>query len=246
MVLRADRERTVSVVAAVVTLMVLLGYVALSDSPLAVQARGLVGAEDRLAPEVAADGTGSYGFLHTTRGGAPVGFSPCEPVRYLVNPQGAPSGWENQIEDAVAEVESRTGLVFEYLGTTDDRSFDDRLDAAGNPEPVLIGWADAAEVGDLADDVAGLGGPTMVGRGRLRAYVTGIVVLDREVTDELQDAPQGARSMRGLLLHELGHLVGLAHVDDPGELMYPRGTLRSEYGPGDLAGLARIGAVPCV
>ena len=50
--------------------------------------------------------------------------------------------------------------------------------------------------------------------------------------------------LRGLL-HELGHLVGLDHVDDPNELMYPRAAERTSYGPGDLKGLALLGAIPC-
>jgi predicted Zn-dependent protease len=125
------------------------------------------------------------------------------------------------------------------------------VDRSG-PEPVLIGWADEDEVGDLADDVAGVGGPTMVEIGRLRTYVTGSVVLDRDTTDRFgADDParpdgRGADELEiALLLHELGHLVGLEHVDDPGELMYPAGITRSSYGPGDKEGLAALGAIPC-
>ena len=45
------------------------------------------------------------------------------------------------------------------------------------------------------------------------------------------------------MLHELGHAMGLNHVTDPRQLMYPviMSRSRAAYGPGDLAGLRRLG-----
>jgi len=43
----------------------------------------------------------------------------------------------------------------------------------------------------------------------------------------------------------LGHLVGLDHVDDPTQLMHVVSPV-FDLGPGDRAGLARLGAGPCV
>jgi predicted Zn-dependent protease len=47
------------------------------------------------------------------------------------------------------------------------------------------------------------------------------------------------------VLHELGHLVGLAHVQDEHELMYAENIGQLDFGRGDLAGLARVGATAC-
>jgi predicted Zn-dependent protease len=48
------------------------------------------------------------------------------------------------------------------------------------------------------------------------------------------------------MLHELGHLVGLDHVDDPGQLMYPVTALAvTDYAAGDLRGLHRLSTGPC-
>lgn len=43
------------------------------------------------------------------------------------------------------------------------------------------------------------------------------------------------------LMHELGHVVGLAHVSDPEQLMFESSTGRSSWGLGDIQGLRRVG-----
>ncbi len=48
-----------------------------------------------------------------------------------------------------------------------------------------------------------------------------------------------------MVLHELGHVLGLAHVDDRHEVMYEKGVRISDYGPGDLKGLKILGSGPC-
>ena len=56
---------------------------------------------------------------------------------------------------------------------------------------------------------------------------------------------QERANLQAIVDHEFGHLVGLDHVDDPGELMAEVNIGRTSYGPGDLEGLARLGAIPC-
>jgi len=201
--------------------------------------------QDRLsAPLPVREGSGTYEFLHTQRGSdEPVSYSPCRPVRYAVNPQQAPDDHMELIQGSVARIEQATGLVFEYVGETTSRNFLARSLAG---DPVLIGWATPEELPQLEDEVAGIGGSTMVSRqlGR-REYVTGMVALDAETFQELMGSPSGRAHAAAILDHELAHLVGLDHVDDEGELMHPRGASRGEFGPGDLEGLARLGAIEC-
>lgn len=47
------------------------------------------------------------------------------------------------------------------------------------------------------------------------------------------------------MLHELGHLVGLAHIEDRGELMHPWSSRLRDFGPGDREGLANLGSGRC-
>lgn len=80
-----------------------------------------------------------------------------------------------------------------------------------------------------------------------RVYVTGTVSLDAVQTPDILAEPDGAATLRSIVLHELAHLVGLSHVDDDRELMFPearRGV--TDFADGDRTGLATLGQGPCV
>lgn len=200
------------------------------------EAVGVVG--ERLPVPGVGQGAGSYRFLATQEGSAaPVGYDPCRPVEVLVNPARAWSGYEQMVAAAVERTREASGIDLRVTGTTEDRNHERR----GPGDPVLVMWADAEEVPELAGDVAGLGGSTAVEvRPGLRHYVSGIVVLDAELP-----LTAVGQARQAVMDHEFGHLVGLGHVDDPGELMHEAGGLSLGYGPGDREGLARLAAVPC-
>lgn len=206
---------------------------------------------DRLADPSDVPSGGTYVFLQTQSGDAddPVTWSPCRVIEYEVNPAGAPGGDAETValvQEAVAEVAAIAGLEFDYVGLTDRRpAWEDRFIPLGSREPVLVAWADDSEVPLLADDVAGLGGSVAVGRGGRLEYVTGQVTLDSEDFAEIATRPQGDREQRAILLHELGHVLGLDHVDSDQELMYADNVGRLEFGTGDLNGLVRLGQGEC-
>ncbi len=239
----SERRRTLTTLG--VTGAIVGGMLMLNVAPGSYQIRSLLGIDDRLGTEVDPRTTGAYAFLATRRGSTkPIGWSPCEPIGYVVNPEGAPDDWDDLVHDAVETVSEATGLVFEDEGVTDDREFESRFGPGDSIRPVLIGWATEDEVPGLEGDVAGLAGPISRSVGVLQSYVTGRVVFDADAFEEIDSYANADAQHRAIVLHELGHLVGLDHVDDPRELMY-RTTEATEFGPGDLRGLARLGNTPC-
>ncbi len=73
------------------------------------------------------------------------------------------------------------------------------------------------------------------------SLVTGQVALD--ATDRRAPGFGPGTTDGEVLLHELAHAVALGHVLDPTQVMYPQTTnSESQYGAGDLAGLAALGA----
>ena len=232
-----------------VTALILAGVVLLHPGDEMARVRELFGlGDDRLReiPEYAV-GEGSFAFAETQPGSDdPVGYSPCARIPYVVNPEGAPEKWKPLIHDAVEATSRASGLEFAYEGETDARpaSYDDGF-LATDPPPVLVAWATPQEQPALEGDVIGLGGSASYEvRPGLRQYATGVLTLDRDQFDVTGWIPGSREPLEAVVLHELGHLVGLAHVDDAGELMHPANT-RTTYGPGDLEGLARLGDTPC-
>ncbi|WP_456817330.1 matrixin family metalloprotease [Cellulomonas sp. URHB0016] len=202
-------------------------------------------------PESVLD-TGSYAFsAMQPDGSGPVTYSPCRPIHYVVRPDQAPDGADAVLQAAVERVAHATGLRFVADGATDEAPDPGR--PAYQPDrygkrwaPVLIAWSTASETPGLAGDVAGTGGSAVLTHDGRSTYVTGAVTIDAEELGRLLAAPNGSGVAIGVLTHELGHLVGLAHVDDATQLMYPRTSANvTTFGAGDRAGLALLGSGAC-
>jgi hypothetical protein len=244
---RTGGDRTLGPLAAAALFLVIVGA-----GGMAVVASDLVGrlpwAEDALGdPPDAPDGTGGYAFSATQPGrpDEPVGYSPCEPVRVVLNDTDAPEGAAGLVEDALVEVSDLTGLKLVLEGRTDDLPTTDGsrpLDA-----PALVAWTDPEQVPALEGRVAGLGGSTAVEIPmRNRAWLrTGQVALDTPDLESILDRPDGTDQAYAIILHELGHLVGLDHTSDSAQLMHSENVGVDAFQPGDRRGLAKLGDVRC-
>lgn len=238
----------------VVAITATLGMVFASPSMLPPGLRSLVGlGRDRVAAAPSGGSADSYRFMEHQEGDpeAPVGYDPCQRIAIRINLEHAPDDGLELVEKAMHRVETASGLRFDYEGETDARPHRDEevvtgVLGQGSVRPVLVSWATDREVPRLKGSVAGIGGSTSVMDGHgYRRYVTGDVILDADIYKALARTSKGRDEAVAIAEHEFGHLVGLAHVNDPGELMYRENVGKLDFGPGDLAGLARVGSTPC-
>ena len=164
----------------------------------------------------------AFGFLDTTyRDGArvPVRWNPCQPIEYQIHLIDAPRGARGAITSAIDRTSEATGLAFVSDGDTTrtaqglvgDAYFADALHSVYRPVLITVVSHDTfRSLGPPARAVA-FAHPEQGVRDLDDQYVAGIVVVDGEVP-----YPHAGRwSLPLVLEHELGHLVGLAHVRDP-------------------------------
>jgi hypothetical protein len=194
-----------------------------------------------------------YSFMQTNPSGSPMRWNPCAPVHYRTNLTEAPATAAADLTEALAKVTEATGIGFVDDGATTvvpDHHYEQQ--AARGRYPVVIAWATPGETDILSQPFPlplgthelGVGGPAALIDPVTRhgVYVSGTVVIDSAASASLA-AGFGPRSIGVVLMHELGHLIGLGHTLDTAEIMNPvqQPTKDGSWGPGDLAGLARLG-----
>ena len=171
-------------------------------------------------------------------------WNPCQTVTFAVNPrlagatQSARDAAVADVRAAFKRVSNRTGIPFSYAGRTDEvprngasESWSSRQKAA----EVVVAWVDqdkAATSSNLMTKSSGGSYPSGVGGWMMRAWTNadgkwraaigrGFVVLNADHKG-LYSSGFGSGTTRGaLLLHEIGHAMGLGHVGTTRELMYP-------------------------
>ena len=194
----------------------------------------------------------SHTWLETQADGTPVRFDPCRPIHVVINPSGAPKDGLVYVQSAISSVARATGLVFVIDGTTDEQASryrkayqDDRY--PGRWSPVLITFGRAADLAGLGSEqqlVLGVGGPVAMPTADDRlVYVSGQLVID--IGGFSANSLQTNQNI-ATIEHELGHIVGLGHVNDPTQIMNPTALPTiDDFQAGDLAGLAILGSGPC-
>lgn len=243
-------RRGVRAATAVAATLVLGGCVQIATTP---ESRPPSGAVDTATPGEGAQGGrqgggDGYRFMHTRDNGRPVRWSTCEPIEYVVRPANEPDGARELLEESIDRISEVTGLEFSFDRTTQEGPSNNRQPYQPKRygerwAPVLITYAGGDEYPRLDGRAAGFAGPTYIEHsGVAPRYVSGMVVLDAD-----QLSSMGEDGMRAVMLHELAHVVGLAHIQDRGQLMNPvqygRGV--TDLQEGDLEGLRAVGDGRC-
>ncbi|MBW3594756.1 MAG: matrixin family metalloprotease, partial [Actinobacteria bacterium] len=196
----------------------------------------------------------AYAFLQTQPGSSdPVRYDPCSPLRYVINRDMAPAGAVEDLEEAIELFEDAMKVDFVFVGYTEEVPSEER--PIHQPQsygtrrwaPILFGWVPPEQLLQPDDQAVGAAGSTYVENDRGDfVYVTGVVTFNADA--KLLSGFELGDSWGDVALHELGHLVGLAHVDDDNQVMYPDVTAgEARLGAGDLRGLELLGRDPgCV
>jgi hypothetical protein len=191
-------------------------------------------------------GQGSYSFLEVQpgTGSVPVTYSSCRPVTVEFNLHGVEdlTTTRQVLLQALGEASAASHLNVVFVRDSLRRPRPGGATETGYP--VLIAFTDSDEMHDMVG-VAGRGGSSWIERNGLRTYVSGQIVLERRYWNKTLPGWHGKEQTRAIVMHELGHVLGLGHVDDRHEIMSQDGSGQYEYGPGDRTGLARLGRGPC-
>jgi hypothetical protein len=199
---------------------------------------------------------GAHAFLDRATDGTPYRWNPCQPIHFVVNPHNEPAGAEADIHEAIARLSTATGIRFVDDGTsvyTADQQMGSAFQAGipGRPRylPLLITFVTNRDFHFMVDTNQAIAfGMPYRGDGALaHEIVSGVVVID--VGRPIPAGFESRFSMGPLLMHELGHVMGLAHVGAGDEIMWSP-TVRphdnpdpsqTDWGPGDLEGLRLLG-----
>ena len=186
-------------------------------------------------------------------------WNPCQrDITFMINLAALPvarrAGAVKDVGAAIAKVAAATGIRFRFAGYTSYQptgtKWANSTTTGGEPAEIVVTWVDARHPSTLLGtngEVAGTGGFAVRAMKDAKGWVgysgRGFVVLSAKVDASLRPG-FGAGVTRGeLLLHEMGHVMGLGHSSLTSQIMYPvlQNHPVTTYGTYDLAGLRKVG-----
>lgn len=173
--------------------------------------------------------TNSYRLAMLAPDGSAARWDPCSSIDVQVNFAGAQPSAREDLADALAQATAATGLQF-VVNETDSTARSNGL------HTLTVLWLTERELPAFKDGTVGIGGGAYTSEQILEAWV----YID---ADDPLIVPGTDRSvLLDVLLHELGHALGLAHVGDDSQVMFPYVHEHGAYQAGDLVGLSLLGA----
>ncbi|HVA73907.1 MAG TPA: hypothetical protein VNF71_05030 [Acidimicrobiales bacterium] len=169
----------------------------------------------------------NYAFEVTNGSGAPARWNPCEALHYAVVYPGAPSGWQTDVANDINQVSAATGISLVYDGAFSSSA------AVPSTSKIVISWTSSITGGD---DV----GLTTYWYYNTSGYAAQMVSAQIQLLGSLSGG-SGPSGEQPVLLHELGHAMGLAHVN-AAEVMNPVDQGYASYQAGDINGLWHLGS----
>ncbi len=160
-----------------------------------------------------------YSFERCVSGGTPIGWPRCSQVTYSVDATSAPPGYQPDIRQAIKAVAAATGL---------------RLVPVAHGADIRISWDPS-----LYNPVPGSSGEAGETDYRTSSGFSGVHVelATVRISSHLATGASPGLGEVPVVLHELGHAVGLGHYSGP-VVMNPVDRGFTGYQAGDLAGLA--------
>ena len=180
-----------------------------------------------------------FGYKYIAR------WNPCRTIHYKINPRKSPrKGAIKDVRKAIKRVHGASGLKFKYLGRTKVVPKNGANKYRGKTD-LVIAWT-TPKKRNFSGNAAWGGGQWWHRRGaRYGEMRTGFVIVNGKYRYNYPKGfgANGKYGTRGqLLMHELGHAMGLWHVPSKKQLMYRYTRHRkAKWGGGDRKGLHKVG-----
>jgi len=181
-------------------------------------------------------------------------WNPCKRIGYRLNLANAPRGTVAEVKTAFRRINAESGLQFVYRGATGILPGGDGARAYAKGTDIVLAWSTprksdylpegaAAYAGASAFDATGSDGDHVW--GLKDGYAVFNQSIYREMAAGFSRGPEfGYQGTRGqLLMHELGHVVGLGHAEHAEQIMFPSTSRKTAtFRAGDVTGLSMVGA----